>query len=720
MNSLPLLRLLVGALVCGGAAGLVRGAHPLNFENDIVPILSKFGCNTAGCHGKAEGQNGFKLSVFGFDPLADHRALTMEGRGRRVFPAAPEQSLLLRKASGGLPHGGGIRIDRARPEFETLRAWIAAGVPFGSPDDPRVVAIELTPHEAQLAMRGTQRLQVMATWSDGQKQDVTQLATFQSNHEGLATVDAGGLVTVGEAAGDVAIMASYLGHVDVCRAMVPQAASDEPFPTLDDSRVIDRLVHAKLRKLNIQPSSPCDDATFLRRVYLDVIGTQPTAEEARRFLADTALDKRTRLVDELLQRPEYADFWALQWADLLRVDRLQLGRKQAYLYYRWIHDGFAANKPLDQFARELVAAEGPLNESPAGHFYKVVSQPGAMASTVSQVFLGTRIECAQCHHHPFDRWGQDDFFGMQAYFTQVTFKESQLGDVLVNDGIVKTTHPRTGAEILAHALDQPIPNASPAGNRRAALAAWLTAKDNPWFARSLANRYWAHFLGRGLVEPVDDFRLTNPPSNPELLDALAQELIQHNFNAHDLIRATTASQTYQRSAQPNESNSGDELNYSRFLFKRLSAEVLFDAVCQSTGVAEKFDGVPSGSRAIQLWDSDVKHYFLKLFGRPERATACECERVSEPTVSQVLHVLNSPAIHHKLDDAGGRISQLVAQHPSNDVLVDELYLNFFSRFPTPGEKHTAIAYLDRRVDRQQSAEDLAWTMLNSLEFVFNH
>ena len=720
MTSRLVALLIVFGCLATASSAAAQVQRRYNFENDIVPILSKFGCNASGCHGKAEGQNGFKLSVFGFDPEQDYRALTMEGRGRRLFPASPQNSLLLLKANGGIPHGGGVRIDPDRPEHQTLVDWIAAGATFGSPDDPKVIAIEVTPQEGQLAMRATRTLSVEATWSDGRKMDVTRLATYQSNNDALATVDEEGQVTIGEAAGDVAVMATYLGQVDLFRAIVPRDQTIENYPRVAEANFIDGPIHAKLKKLNIVPSGPCDDATYLRRVYLDLLGTLPTAKEARRFLADNGNDKRTRLVDELLERPEYADYWALKWADLLRVDRLQLGHKRAYLYYKWIRDSFAANTPLDQFASELVAAEGPVTDSPAAQFYSVVSKPNELASTVSQVFLGVRIECAQCHHHPYDRWSQTDYYGMQAFFTQVAFKNSPRGQVLVSTNKAKTTHPRTRQEIFAHALAEPMPESSPAGNRRQLLADWMTAADNPWFARNLANRYWAHFMGRGLVEPIDDFRLANPASNPTLLDRLAEHLSNNDFNPHELIRAITASSAYQRASTPNETNGQDELNYSRYVFKRLDAEVLFDAVCQTTGIGEKFAGVPNGSRAIQLWDSKVPHYFLKLFGRPMRVTACECERVTEPTTGQVLHVLNSPEIQYKLSHAGGRVAQLVADIPDDSLLAQELYLTFFSRFPTDEEKQVAVSYMQQTNNRRQAAEDLAWSMMNSLEFLFNH
>lgn len=700
-------------------------ARLFNFENDIVPVLSKYGCNSSGCHGKAEGQNGFKLSVFGFDPWADYQALAMQGRGRRVFPAAPDRSLLLHKSAGTVPHGGGVRIAPDSREYKIVRDWIASGLRFGDAGDPTVTSITVTPRERLLDMKAGQQLRVVARYSDGHKVDVTRLTRFQSNNEGLASVDQAGLVTAGKVPGQVAVMASFMGAVDLFQAIIPREPDAEAKPATEgpkpvESNFIDGLVYARLRKLNITPSGPADDAEFLRRVYLDCIGTLPTAAEARRFLDDSRPVRRARLVDELLERPEFADFWALWWSDLLRVDRLALGHKGAHAYYRWIHESLAANKPLDQFAREIVTAEGPLAESPQGFFYQVVGDPGQMASTLSQVFLGVRIACAQCHHHPFDRWSQTDYYGMQAFFTQVGRKTSPQGAAMLAAGNPETRHPRTGELVLAHALGVPMPETLPDGDRRRILADWMTSGDNPWFARNLANRLWAHFSGRGLVEPVDDVRLTNPPSNAELLDALAGHVIQSGFDLRQVVRTITASQVYQLSSQPNQTNQRDEQNYSRALLKPMWAEVLLDAVCQTTGIGEKFDGLRSGYRAIALWDSQVPHYFLKLFGRPQRTTACECERSAEANVGQVLHLMNSPELQIKLSHEAGRVAQLVRAVRADDELADELYLTFYSRFPTSDERRLAADYLASAPDRRKAAEDLAWSLMNSLEFVFNH
>ncbi len=754
---------LLGMFVLGGTltqsfAADAAKFRPFHFETDVVSILSRFGCNSSGCHGKAEGQNGFKLSIFGFDPNADHVALTSESRGRRTNPNAPEKSLLLQKSCGDVPHGGGVRIRKDSDEYRVLRNWIANGLPFGEPTAPRVTSITVTPREQVMGLRTTQPLKVVAKFDNGFEEEVTRHAKFQSNNDGLASVDEHGLVSTHETPGDVAVMANYLGAVDVFRVLIPRpndsARRGSPNPAAaptaglpnpranagsgdlrsDERRgqetraervmrnFIDPLVESKLAKLNIQSSELCSDEDFLRRAFLDVIGTLPKPDEVRKFLDDKQPNRRARLIDELIKRPEYADYWALKWSDLLRVERPTLGHAGANGYYRWIRDSFATNKPFDRFARELLTAEGLLRDQPAGYVFKAVNQPGEQSATISQVLLGVRIDCAKCHHHPFDRWSQTDYFGMEAFFTQITFKPTPQGEMLLTRDSGPTKHSRTGETVFAHALGEPSPEKSPEGDRRKLLAEWMTSPKNTFFARNIVNRAWAHFLGRGLIEPVDDVRLTNPPTNPELLDELAAKFIESGFDVHQLIRTITASRTYQRSAKPNVTNERDEQNYSRALLKRLDAEVLFDAVCQATGTSEKFAGVPDGSRAIQLWDSQVKHDFLKLFGRPVRATACECERATEPSVAQVLHVLNSPELQSKLSDESGTVARLARRYPSdNSALIDELYLTIVSRLPTADEKAAATKYLqDHASARRHAAEDLAWSLLNSLEFVFNH
>lgn len=692
-----------------------------HFENDIIPLVSRFGCNSAGCHGNSGGQNGFKFSVFGFDPAADYNALVKESRGRRVMPSAPESSLLLLKASGRMPHGGGIRIRAGTDEYGILRGWIAAGTPMGDPSAPHVISIRVEPKERLLRMKGSQQLRVIARYTDNREIDVTAHARYQANQEGLASVGAEGLVSVNDTPGEVAIMASYANCVATFRAIVPRPDVIAKYPAFPENNFIDGHVIRKLKKLNIAPSDLCSDTDYLRRVYLDVIGTLPTADEARRFLADQRANKRDLLVDELLERPEFADYWALKWADLLRVDRQALGHKKAYAFYRWIRESIARNKPFAQFARELLTAEGPLEDTGPANFYKVVTKPGETASTISQVLLGVRIACAECHHHPFDRWSQTDYFGMQAFFTPVSLRPSARGESVQAVGDPVTKHPRTGETVLPYALATKMPEKSPSGDRRLVLAEWMTAPQNPFFARNLANRMWAHFNGRGLVEPIDDVRDTNPPSNPELLDALSKHVVDTKFDVKQLMRTIAKSRTYQLSSKPNATNEKDEMNYSRSLFRRIDAEVMLDMVSQSVGVPEKFGGAAPGTRAIQLWDSKVTHYFLKLYGRPQRITACECERVVEPSVAQVLHLLNAPEIHAKLTHERGNVAKWVREKKSDADLIDEIYLTYYSRLPSEAERRASLEHLQRNpVQRRQAAEDLAWTLMNTLEFVFKH
>ena len=694
--------------------------RPFHFENDITPILTRFQCNTSGCHGSAEGQNGFKLSVFGFDAPADYNALVKESRGRRVQFSAVENSLLLRKASGSMPHGGGSRLKIGSKEYEMLRAWLRAGAPFGDPAAPRIVRLTIAPTERQMAMSAKQSLRVTARFSDGYETDVTAWAKFQTNNDSVAAVSEDGVVTAGTVPGEVAVMASYLNNVVAFRALVPRT-DKVAFPKLDESNLIDKHVNARLRKLNLLPSPPADDATFLRRVYLDVIGTLPTLAEAKAFLADDRPDKRALLVDRLLDRPEYADAQALHWADVLRIDRDSLGPKRAQAFHRWLTRSFAMNKPFDRFVREIVLAEGNLDEVAPANFYKAIAKPNEMASSIAQDFLGVRIACAQCHHHPYDRWSQDDYYGMVGFFAPLTVRKTERGDVLEAVGDPVTKNPRTSLTVFTHALATPMPDADPTGDRRAAFADWLTADANPWFAKNLANRLWSHYFGRGIVEPVDDLRATNPPTNPELLDALTREVKSFRYDLKKIVRLIVTSQAYQRSSQPLPENEIDDTNFSRALFRRIPAEVLLDSVSQATGVEERFPQMPTGARAVQLWDNKTQHYFLKLFGRPQRTSSCSCERNIEPSVAQVLHLFNSPEIQEKLAHDRGTVAKLVARRPGDAELVDDMYLTILSRSPTGRERDIAVSHLANHAsERRQAAEDLAWSLLNSLEFVFNH
>ncbi len=707
------------SLLLGLLPSTVSAADDYHFENDILPILARHGCSSSGCHGKAEGQGGFKLSIFASDPEADYAALTREGRGRRLFPANPAESLLLRKGTGRTAHGGGSKLPVDGDDLRVLEGWIAAGMPFGSPDAPHVTALRFDPAERVLGIKDEQQLKVIARFSDGQEKDVTHHARFHSNNDAVCSVSAGGLVISADVPGEAAVMAAYLGEVGLFRVLVPRpgvvAAS-----TLPRFNFIDQHVDSKLAKLNIAASPLCDDAEFLRRITLDLTGALPTPTEAKAFLADKNPAKRAKLVDELLARPGYADLWALRWADLLRVDRQALGHQRAFAYYQWIRESIAANKPFDRLARELVLAEGPLPEVGPANFYKVVTKPGEMASTLSQVFLGVRIGCAECHHHPFDRWKQADYYGMVAFFSPISSRGDKGFEAVFASGDPTTKHPRTGLPVYAHALGTEVPETNPTGDRRIVLAAWMTAPENPYFARNLANRVWAWMLGSGIVEPVDDVRATNPSTNPDLLDALAKYLIENGYDVKKLIQIIAASRVYQTSSEPNHTNEKDDRNFSRALFKRPEAEVLLDMIGQATGVRDRFTGSPAATRAVQLWDSKARNDFLKLFGRPSRVTACECERSREPSVAQVLNLLNSPEIQGKLSHEAGTIAKL-SRNPDDEEVIDELYLTFFARFPSDSEKSVAAKFLlSRAATRREAIEDLAWSLLNSTEFLFNH
>lgn len=693
----------------------------VDFLHDVKPLLSRLGCNGSSCHGKAEGQNGFKLSVFGNDPEGDFRSIIKEGRGRRISQAAPEDSLFLRKATGEVGHGGGVRLRKNSRAFNVFRDWIGEGLPYEITDKSAVMSLRIEPERKILSPQAEQRLRVIALYADRTEQDVTWQSVFHSNDVGMAKVDEYGKVTIGGSIGQTAVMARFQGKVSVFQAIVPRPGPKANLPVRPVFNFIDKQVDQHLAQLNVHPSGLCDDATYLRRVHLDLIGTLPTAAETRAFLKNNRRDKRQELVQALMERPEFIDYWALKWSDRFRVDRLVLGHENAFAYYEWIRDALRENKPLDVWARELLTAEGPLRDQPAGFFYKVAAKPGEMAAMTSQIFLGVRITCAECHQHPYDQWTQQDYYGMRGFFDQVKYKKLDSTEALMTDGNPQAKHPRTGRPIFPFALGTAMPEAAPEGDRRRVLADWMVHPDNPWFARNLVNRLWAHFMGRGLVEPVDDLRATNPPSNPGLMEALSAALVKNRYDLRAMIRLITASRTYQLDSKPNPTNELDERNFSRALLRRLPAEVLLDAVDQVTGVENKFHGVPAGSRAIQLWDSQVQHYFLKLFGRPARVSVCECERSVGASMAQALHLMNSPQLEAKLSHAGGQIAQLTNRYEDDGALVQQLYLTVFNRVPSETEQARAVQHLgSRRFQRQKAAEDLAWAMMNSLEFIFNH
>lgn len=699
---------------------------PVDFATQVMPILTKAGCNAGACHGKAEGKNGFKLGVFGFDPAADYDALTKEARGRRLFLSAPDNSLLLLKASGRIAHGGGRRLAPDSLSYHRLRRWITEGARFAVRDAASVVDIDVEPREQILAAGGTQQLRVTAVDSTGKRRCVTAEAQFDSNAATIATVDARGLVRAQAVPGQAAILVRYLGHVTICRVTIPRGPGPQTVAAAAPSpSFIDRLAWTNLARLGIAPTDHADDPTFLRRVFLDTIGTLPTVAEARAFLADTRVDKRARLIDALLERPEYADYWAMRWSDLLRVDRDTITPAGAVAMTRWLRRQFADNRPYDAWVRDILTARGSTAEEGPAALYKALTTPEEMSRSFSQLFLGIRIQCAQCHHHPSDRWGQDDYFALAGFFTGIGHKPLPGGaeSIFAKKG-TELKHPRTGALLPARALGAAPADLTGVQDRRTVLARWLTAPENPYFARAVANRLWAHYFGRGLVEPLDDMRATNPATNEPLLDELAKHLRAARYDLKAFTRNLLNSRLYQlsgTSVKPGASDVPDEQNFAHAQPRALPAEVLLDAICQATGVPERFNGWPEGYRAIQVWDNRMPSYFFRIFGRPVRASVCECERSNEPSVAQALHLMNSEEIMTKIHARTGTARRLANSAKTPADIIDDLYLGTLSRFPTEPERTVMLrVFADAGPDRQGAVEDVLWALLNSRSFVYNH
>ncbi len=698
----------------------------VSFGNQVLPIFTKAGCNAGGCHGKASGQNGFKLSLLGFDSRFDYDAIVKEGRGRRLFPAHPEQSLLLRKSTAEVPHGGGRRIERDSFEYNLLLRWVRQGTPPGSKDDPSVVSIECAPRQSIVDRQAEQQVIVTATYSDGSHRDVTREVQFKSNEPDIAQVDAKGLVRTDKSTGETAIMARYMGRVDVCRITIPLPVSSASYewPELARRNYVDDHVRAKWKALNLTPSPLADDATFLRRAYLDTIGTLPTPAEVRAFLDDQSTDKRAELIDKLLARGEYADFWAVKWGDLLRNQRKGQREHQrgTYAFHAWIRNAFATNMPFDRFVRNIIAAQGTVDQHPPVIWYRTVRNKIHQTNDTSQLFLGTRINCAQCHNHPYEKWSQEDYYRFQAFFARMGTKSGETAQepaIFVKpDGAVR--HPTTGQVMAPRGLDGPELVIDEDEDPRQKLVDWMADPKNPFFARALVNRMWGHFLGRGLVEPIDDMRVTNPPSNPELLDALAKDFIEHKFDIKHLIRAIMNSTAYQLSSEPTPGNIQDRQNYARAYPKRLLAEVMLDAIGQATGSMETFAGMPKGTKTIQLPDESIQSYFLDVFGRPQRETACECERPREANLAQALQLLNSNDLQTKIAAPQGRLAALLGAKADDDAIIEDLYLATLARRPRASESETIRKYLGARDNRKGAFEDLLWAMLNTKEFLFNH
>lgn len=701
----------------------IASQQPINFPNQIVPIFTKFGCNGGGCHGKASGQNGFKLSLLGFEPSEDYEHLVKESRGRRVFPAAPDRSLLLTKPINASPHGGGQRMAADSHEYRLMRRWIAQGMPYGSEKDPKVTSIEVVPPTRSLSREAEQQLIVLAKYSDGSVEDVTRMAQYTPNDPEMSEVSVTGLVKTLKLSGDVAVMCRYQGQVTVFRATIPLGAPIEAVPPVRN--FVDELVFNKLQMLGMPPSVVCDDATFIRRASLDIAGRTPTPEEVLAFVADGRPDKRDRMIDTLLDDPNYADFFANKWSSILRNKRRgQNSTRGSYAFHDWIRQALIDNMPYDEFVRSILTASGEIGTNPAVAWYREVKTAEQQVEDSAQLFLGLRIQCARCHHHPFEKWSQRDYHGFAAFFSRVGRKDGMVPEepmIYHRYGAATADHPKTGEKIPAAGLDA-APEAIPAEeDPRQYLVDWMSDRDNKFFAPALVNRYWKHFFNRGLVDPEDDMRVTNPASNPELLDALARHFIDSGFDLKDLVRTICRSSTYQLSSIPNEYNATDKQNFSRYYPRRLPAESLLDAIDLATGTQTKFGGLPLGTKAIQLPDSGANTYFLAVFGKPEADTACECERSQEANLAQSLHLLNSSEVQGKLSDGAGRAAKLAADTSrTHEEKVRELYLWVYSREPVADELQVALAHLEKHENKQQAYEDILWALLNTKEFLFNH
>ena len=705
------------------------------FGTEVVPILTKLGCNGGGCHGKATGQNGFRLSLFGFEPEFDYEAIVKESRGRRLSLAAPDQSLLLAKATATMPHGGGRRLAVDSHDYQILRQWISQGAPAPSEDDPHLVRVEITPHQQIMHSESSLQLHVTGAFSDGTSRDVTLQAIYQSNEVGIATVTNSGLVQTSLQHGLFSVMARFGEQLATFHAAVPFASEptqlaainaeldkikaqllrDAESPREWNNNSVDSHLFNQWRQLGIVPSAVADDATFLRRVTLDIIGTLPSDSEVTEYLTAPRSDKRQALINRLLERPEYASYFALKWADVLQ------NRGAG-----WIRDSLEANKPYDQFVSEILTATGSQNENPPAIWYRTVRKPAEYVESVAQAFLGVRVQCAQCHHHPTERWSQSDYYGLAAVFSRVGRKGGFADAEVPTDEMIflkesaVVLHPRTGKILKPQPLGGNEFSLGLHDDPRVSLARWMSAGDNPFFARTMVNRMWAHFMGRGIVHPIDDARSTNPPSNPELLDGLAQDFISSGYDLKQLIRVIANSYAYRLESAPHAGNVGDTQTFARFYPRRMPAEVLLDGISQVLDVPTNFDSVPPGTRAIELPDENVAANFLDVFGRPLRMSACECERVDAPALTQALELVNSSEIQRKLTEKTGYAEQLAISDKSPEILAREIFLRVFARHPRPEELNAATLFFAAEPDRGEACRSLLWSLLATNEFMFNH
>lgn len=717
--------------------------RPRDFANDVIPALTRAGCNMGACHGALNGKGGFRLSLLGYDPAADYASIVNEHEGRRVVLTDPADSLLLKKATMAVPHSGGLRFKPDSYEYQLILGWLRDGAAAPSPDAAEVASVDVVPQERtirfkegeltvafpqakgapkRVTLRQGQRLVALARFKDGRVEDVTRKAQFNSLNDAVAEAADDGQVTVA-ARGATAVMVRYRGLATVARMIAPYR--DLPtFPDFPRASYVDELVAARWKQMGLLPSPKSTDAEYIRRVFLDVLGMLPTPEEVKAFLADPDPKKREKLVDAVLNRPEYVDYWTLKWGDLLRNNSSKVQPKGMWSFYNWLRASFRENKPMDQFARELVTAQGSAYTTGPANYFRVASNPADLAETTSQVFLGVRLACAKCHHHPFEKWTQDDYWQMAAFFARVGLKGSQEFGIFGGEQVVRlnptgeVTNPRTGKVMKPTPLDGE-PADDPIDRRRV-LAAWMTDPANQMFSRNIVNRYWGYLMGRGIVEPVDDMRVTNPPSNPELLDALAKDFVENGFDVKKLLRRILTSEVYQLSSNPTPENKLDEVFYTKYAVKRMGAEELLDAVNFATGTIDKFPNLPAGMRAVQLPDPNVQNYFLDTFGRPPRVITCECERSAEPNMAQALHLMNSDFVQNKIAAKNGRIAKLLEAKKSDPEIVEELYLSTFSRPPTSAESTRAVEIINQAPNKKEGCEDLLWALLNSREFLFKH
>ena len=710
---------------------------PVSFANDIVPIFTKFGCNAGICHAKAGGgQNGFQLSLLGFEPRDDYESLVKEGRGRRLFPAVPSQSLILQKASGQTPHGGGARILPHSTEYKLIQKWIEQGALYTTPGEPKLDSIQVVPATGVVNMNSRQQLKAWAHYSDGSKRDVTQMALYESNTRDMVSVSETGQVKTKDIPGRVAVMVRYQGKVAVYTAAVPLGPKLNSTPA--PHNFVDEHIFNNLREIGIPPSNVCTDSTFIRRATLDITGRIPTEKETRDFLASQDPQKRNKLVDRLLKSPGYADYFASKWTPLLKNRRDEASDITAnFAFHAWVRDSLLANVPYDQFVKELLAATGTVVSNPPVAWYKRVKDPKEQLEDIAQLFLGVRMQCAQCHHHPFEKWSQDDYYSFAAFFSRIGRKPTGIrGEDMIfhQRGVATAKNVKTGLALTPAALGNDMGTIRPEQDPRLKLAEWMGSKDNPYFAKALVNRYWKHFFKVGLIEPEDDIRDTNPPTNPELLAALEKHFIESRFDMKALIKVIVTSKAYQLSSRPNAHNLKDRQNYSRFYPRRLQAEVLLDAIDDMSGTRTSFSNLPKGTRAVALPDNSYNKQsaFLNVFGRPDSQSVCECERVESSSLAQRLHLINSSDIKNKLRASTGRAAKLAREKLDLEQRVRSIYLAAFARTPTAEEMKIAIDYLSEKVvdkngkpvsqamSDQMNFQDLIWALINTKEFLFNH